>query len=167
MATTAVTKDLMPLATQEVTAHGGFTHMAIITADDLNETTANTTQAISLSSIPIGAIIQKLEIRLQVPFQNTADPAYNTTTVIVGDVGSTNRFIASSELNLNGIEIVVPIFTNTAYGPLTAAEIILATFGSQSGKSLSNINKGELHVFVQILDPKPLSDAKGTSTIAK
>lgn len=167
MATTAVVKKFLPLALQEEAAHGGFTHMAIITADDLNETTANTTQAISLAAIPITAIIQKLEIRLQVPFEDLSDAAFNVTSVTVGDSGSATRFIGASELNRNGTEIVVPIFTNTAYGPVTAAETILATFTSMSGKSLTNIDKGELHIFVQVLDTKVLSDVKGNSTITK
>lgn len=157
----------IPLSLQEIASHGGFTHMAVITADDLTEPAANTAQAVKIKgTIPAGAIIAKMEARLVVPFEDKSDAAYDTTTLVVGDAGSANRFLTSGELNKNGAEITIPEFTNTAYQP-SADEDILATFGSKAAKSLVNIDKGEVHLLLQLLDTKILSDVKRASTIAK
>jgi hypothetical protein len=157
----------VPLSMYEVLAHGGFTHMAIITADDLTEATANTTQAVKVKgTIPAGGVIAKMKAILAKPFKDKSDAAYNTTTVVVGDAGSANRYLTSGELNENGAEITIPEFTNTAYQAAADTDI-LATFGSQAGKNLKNIDQGELHLFLQLLDCRDLTAVKRVSTLAK
>lgn len=136
---------------EEVAANAGFTHKGIISHLTLVQSVANTAETVKLFRAIAGQIIQKMEVRLAVPFEDTADPAYDTTTLIIGDAGSTNRFITSQELNRNGTEIVIPAFNNTAY-QYTADTDVNAIFGSKAGKSISNLNKGEVHIFVQILD---------------
>lgn len=157
---------LTPLLHEEMVANGGFSHIVVIDADNLTETTANTAQPIALPTLPKGWIYNKGYGYLVTPFQDTRDAAYNTTTFSLGDVGDTARYIASAQLNLNGTEITIPKFGNTAF-QFTAATGLLATFGSQSGKSLSNINKGELHVVVQIIDTDILSILQGNTPILK
>lgn len=158
-------KFLTPLLIEEQQANdGGFTHMAILTVDDLTMVTANTVQDITLGTVPKGWIINKSMLRLVTPFKDVSDAAYNTTTVIVGDAGSTNRYITSAQLNENGTEITIPQYNNTAY-QLTADTPILAEFGSQSGKSISNLDVGEVHLYLQLIDTRVLSDLQGTHAL--
>lgn len=156
---------LTPLLIEEQQANnGGFTHVAVIDADDLTMATANTVQDITLGTVPKGWVINKVMARLVTPFQDVSDAAYNSTTLIVGDAGSSNRYITSSQLNLNGTEITYPVYNNTAY-QVTADTAIVAEFGSMSAKSLSNLDKGEVHIFFQLIDTTTLSVDAGNQPI--
>lgn len=158
-------KKFEPLLLEEI-SNSGFTHRCRITADDLTTAATNTAQALTLPTIPAGFIISRALAVLVTPFQDASDAAYNTTTFTLGDAGSANRLITSQELNLNGTEITIPAFGNTAY-EYTADTALLATFGSQSGKSLSNIDVGELDIYVQIFDTKLLSRLGGKVDVVK
>jgi hypothetical protein len=160
-----MSRKLFPLALQEISSFAGFTHMAIIDADDLTMATAATAQKIKLGPIPAGAYVHKVELRLVKPFKDASDAAFNTTAVTVGDNTAANTFITTKELNENGTEIVVPALQNTSTGPYTAADEIDITFNSMTGKKLVDIDVGEVHLLVQIFDPKRLSDVKALSAI--
>lgn len=101
MATTAVVKKWTPLAVQEIAAHGGMTHMSVITADDLNETTANTTQAVKAGIIPEDGFIHKLEMRVAKPFRDKSDRAFNSLTATVGDTQAADTFLAAKQIGGN------------------------------------------------------------------
>lgn len=155
---------LIPLLHEEIISQGGYTHMAIINADALTDAGTNTTQTIKLADIPANAIIQKSEVRLIVPFEATSDAAFNSTTASLGDAGSATRFASAVQLNKNGSYITSPAANNTAY-QYTAAAVLNLAVTSMAAKALLSLNKGELHVFVHILDTKALSDAKGISSV--
>jgi hypothetical protein len=158
-------KRLTPLLLEEQSGQeGNFTHFSALTADDLTMATVATVQDIALGTVPKGFIINKAMCRLIRPFENTADAAYNTTTIVVGDAGSINRYITSSQLNKNGAFITVPTFNNTAF-QVTADTPIIAEFGSMAAKALSSINKGEVHIYLQIIDTKILSDLTSSGVI--
>jgi hypothetical protein len=160
------TKKITPLMLEEIASNGGFTHIAIVTADDLTEATANTAQDVSLGTVPKGWIINKTMARLVVPFEDKSDAAFNTTALVVGDAGSANRYITSAQMNRNGTEITIPQYNNTAY-QTTAATEILANFAAMSAKSLVNIDKGEVHIFFQLIDTAILSELQSGATIVK
>ena len=80
----------------------GFTHRVRITHEDLTETTANTAQTIAIYTVKARDYVQDAAFNLVEKFEDTADNALNTTTLIVGDDGDTARYIASAELNVNG-----------------------------------------------------------------
>jgi len=127
-----------------------FTHKIVVTHADLTEAAANTAQTIALLSVEAGDVVTHAATKLVTPFENTADSAYNTTTLIVGDDGSTNRFMSSTELNVNGTEVYWKAGTNTAGFAYTAANTVDAVFGSMAAKSLSNLNAGEVHIFLHV-----------------
>ena len=157
---------LTPLLIEEIASNGGFTHICVIDADNLTEAATNTAQTIVMPTLPKGWIYNKGYGYLVTPFEDKSDPAYNSTTFSLGDVGDTARYIASAQLNKNGTEITIPKFGNTAF-QFTAATGLLATFGSMAAKSLKNINKGELHIVIQIIDTDILSILQGTTPILK
>ena len=134
----------------ETKAATGYTHKVIITHDDLTTATANTAQIIELLSVAAGDVVNTAAVKVVTAFSDASDTAYNTTTLIVGDDGTTNRFVTSQELNVNGTEVLYKAATNTAPHAYTAANTVDAVFGSMAAKSLSDIDAGEVHVFLGV-----------------
>jgi hypothetical protein len=154
-----------PLALHEMAAHRGMTHMSIITADDLTNTTAAAAQSITLCNLVAGDIVAAIEDNVIVPFENTADAAFNNSTRSAGDTATgVAAYYAATQANKNGT-VVTKNYSNTAVGPYTAADGIRVTFNSMAAKSLSSLNKGELHVFFSLLRVDQLSKSNTVSLI--
>jgi len=156
----------IPLSSIERAALG-FTHLAVFSANDLTEATANTDQSFNLAPIPLGAVVEQVELRLVVPFEDLDVAGYNDTQVDVGDTGSATRFLSALQVNRNGTEITAPQFTNTAVGPYAASQYLTVNFNGMSGKSLVDLDKGELHVLYRLIDPAALSSNQPRTRITK
>ena len=137
----------LPSETKSAT---GYTHKVVITSADLTETTANTAETIELLDVAAGDVVHTAAVKVVTALADASDTAFNTTTLIVGDDGSTNRFVTSQELNVNGSEVLYKAATNTAPHAYTAANTVDAVFGSMAAKSLSDIDTGEVHIFLGV-----------------
>lgn len=152
----------MKIAYRRTTAElaGKWTHEIIITHEDLTEATANTAQTVPLLTLPAHAAVLNAGFYLKTPFKNSGDNAFNTTTLIVGDAGDTDRLLTSKELNENGTEIlswVTPHATDTIPFAYTTATVINAIFGSMSAKSLADLNTGEVHILLEVSELAAIS----------
>lgn len=157
---------LRALTTNEQAANAGFTHIATISANDLSTTATNTAQTFTLATLKAGDIVVKTAWALKTAFSDASDAAYNTNTMSVGDtVTGVAAHIAAIETNSNGTEVLYG-FNNTAV-LYTAADSITVTFNSQSGKAVSNIDVGEVTIFVQLLRLNTLRDAVTATTLTK
>lgn len=134
----------------ETKAATGYTHKVVITHEDLTQASANTAQTIELLDVAAGDVVHTAAVKLVTAFSDASDTAFNSTTLIVGDDGSTNRFVTSQELNVNGSEVLYKAATNTAPHAYTAANTVDAIFGSMAAKSLSDIDAGEVHIFLGV-----------------
>jgi hypothetical protein len=134
-----------PLGTQEQAGQTGFTHVAVITADDLTNATLAAAQTITLVLLSAYDVIVKVGWYLKTPFKDISDTGFNTTTMSVGDNAGVATHIPATETNENGTEIFSH-YSNTAVR-YTAADKIAVTFNSMAAKALNNIDTGELHVF--------------------
>lgn len=134
----------------ETKAATGYTHKVVITHEDLTQATANTAQTIEILSVAAGDVVRSAAVKLVTAFSDASDTAFNSTTLIVGDDGSTNRFVTSQELNVNGSEVLYKAHANTAPHAYTAANTVDAVFGSMAAKSLSDIDAGEVHIFLGV-----------------
>ena len=146
------------------------THQGVITANDLSQATAAAAQSFNLAAIPVGATINGVWLRLITPFQvggATPDPAFNSTTIDVGDTGSATRFATAQQANQNGAFITAPQYSGTLGGPYAANQFLTVNFNSMAGKSLANLNIGEVHVLVKIVDAKKLSDLQPATPLTK
>ncbi|NBW11380.1 MAG: hypothetical protein EBR82_25440 [Caulobacteraceae bacterium] len=141
----------LPLTSQERLS-GGYTHRAILTSTDLTQSTANTAQAIALFTLKTGQVVLRAATRLVTTFENTADNAHNTTTLIVGDSGDDDRCIASQEMNQNGTSVAYKVNATTIPFVATSDTVVNATIGSMAAKSLTSLNKGEVHILFEIAD---------------
>lgn len=145
-----------PLTTNERAELPGFTHVVVLTANDLTQATANTAQVFNVFKVLKGDIVAKAIGDPVVPFQNTGDAGFNSDTVSVGDTGSATRHTAATEANANGTYLKV--MGNTPY-LYTAADTLQITVNSMAAKSLVNINRGEYHTFISLVRTLDVSQA--------
>src|SRR6266542_173115 len=145
-----------PLTTNERAELIGFTHVIVITANDLTQATAATAQTFDAFALLPGDIIAKAIGVPVVPFKDASDVAFNSDTVSVGDTGSVVRHTAATEANGNGTFLRVQGNTSYLY---TAADKLRITVNSMAAKSLVNIDIGEYHVFVSLVRTDDVSKA--------
>jgi len=156
---------LRPLTTNERAETPGFTHVARITADDLTQATAAAAQTIDLCTLNKNDIILRAAGYIRVPFENTLDAAFNTSTVSIGDTGGVAALAAAGEANKNA---ATPVNTLGSTAKIyTAADTLRVTVNSMSGKSLVNINRGEYYVFVSLSRLAFVANAMAAARISK
>jgi len=136
----------------------------VITANDLTQATANTAQTFDAFALLAGDIIAKAIGVPVVPFQNTADAAFNSDTVSIGDTGSGTRHTAATEANANGT--FLRVMGNTAF-LYTAADKLRITVNSMAAKSLVNLNRGEYHAFISLVRSDDVSKAIARTAATK
>ena len=134
----------------ETKAATGFTHKAIVTHVDLTETTADTDQTIALLSVVAGDVVQKAAYKLVTAFSDASDAAFNDTKVQVGDGSDTDEYIAAKQVNENGTEVLFAANVNTVPFAYTAADTVDLLVESMTGKSLSDLDAGELHIYLAV-----------------
>ncbi len=154
-----------PLATNEIADNGGFTHVAVVTPNDLTNATNAGAQTITICSLKAGDIIGKVLWRAKTFFKASADAAFNTTTMSIGNTATgVTAHIAAIELNENGTEVKEG-FSNTAVGPYTANDSLTATFNSMAAKNLLALDTGEVVILYQIQRPAVIEEAVGGTAI--
>jgi hypothetical protein len=140
------------LLSNQEKAGQGFTHRIELTHADLTETATNTAQNIPIFTVTAGMLVTKAAMVLKTAFTDASDAAFNTTPLIVGDDGNDDRFIVSTELNSNGTEVLYAAPASTTDYVYVADNTIDAIFGSMSAKALNDIDGGEVHIFLHIID---------------
>jgi hypothetical protein len=151
-----------PLTTNERAETPGFTHVAVLVAADLTQVTAATLQTFDLFGLRAGDIVLRVAGSPVVPFQNTADAAYNDNTISVGDVGGVATLMAATQANWNnGAGSGVNAVNGLGNTPVlyATANTLRMTVNSMAAKSLSNINRGEYHVFIALCRLSNVSSA--------
>lgn len=152
---------VQPLIIEEIVQQG---ITSLITHADLTETIANTDQTLTVKAIPEGQVVSKVAYQLIVPFEDESDVALNDTDFAVGDTSGVGTLLAAQQVNLNGTEIKTA-HDNTGKS-FPAANTLEVTFGSMAAKSLVNIDKGELLLFVWFTDAKGMADKAATTVVA-
>ena len=134
----------------ETKAATGFTHKAIVTHVDITESTADTDQTIALLSVVAGDVVEKAAYKLVTAFSDASDSGLNDTKVQVGDGADTDRFIAATQVNVNGTEVLYAANANTTSYAYTAADTVDLLVESMTAKSLSDLDAGEIHVYLAV-----------------
>jgi len=133
---------LEQLGLEEMAATGA-THKVVVTHSDLTETTVSTAQTLTPITVANLTSWETKFALLRVPFANTADTGFNSVAVTMGDGGSTNRFLTSTELCENGTEVAVKVGTGTTL-QYTTDDTVDLVFTPATGYALSALNKGEV-----------------------
>jgi hypothetical protein len=97
---------LIPLNIETVAARKA-THVCILTKDDLTQAADDTAQVIPIISVPANSIVRVEKVVLVTPFKDASDVAFNTTPLTIGDTGDADRLLTSTELNVNGTEVIL------------------------------------------------------------
>ena len=119
----------------------------------LTEATANTAQVLNLFDVRDGHLVEYKGGYLKTPFEDASDAAFNSNTITLGDGGDADRFLVSTQLNVNGTEILYPLPALGAYA-YTATDTVDATIGSMTAKSLSEIDTGVILLGFRVSDLK-------------
>jgi hypothetical protein len=134
----------------ETKAATGFTHKAIVTHADLTLTTADADQTIALLSVAAGDVVEKAAYKLVTAFSDASDAAFNDTKVQVGDGTDTDEYIAATQVNVNGTEVLYAANVNTVPFAYTAADTVDLLVESMTAKSLSDLDAGEIHIYLAV-----------------
>jgi len=139
--------------TEEERAASGFTHRLDFSYQDIPAGIANNTSATwsagYLPAIRAGDVLRECQLHLTTPFENTADAAFNTSTLSFGTVTTATRYINASEANVNGTEVLNVVPGANANDIYTATGQLQITLNSMAAKSLSNLNKGQFYLLVK------------------
>ena len=113
----------------------------------------NTAYTFNTAPLPLlraGMVVKRIHFYLTTPLKNSADAAYNTTTINLGEAGSATRWMSAVELNENGTEVITTFpgaAENTIY---TANSQIALTLNSMAAKTLSSLNTGKFYCLFNI-----------------
>src|SRR5207253_2481872 len=95
---------LRPQTQSEMTEYR-YTHRIDIDHNDLTQATVNTDQVFTFYVPGEGDLIKNVGMILSVSFENTADSAFNSTTVRVGKTGTDNAYVTATQINKNGTTV--------------------------------------------------------------
>lgn len=148
---------ILPLSINEQ-ASSGFTHKIVITFTDFLPETSGAACGIfpKLSDEatklgPIGMRVRACALRAVSLF---VAPSMTDLSVTIGDGGSANRFLTSSEIG----GTTTPITAGTWYETFAAAPFIYTAADSidivptATGAALSALTAGECHVYLAVTD---------------
>jgi hypothetical protein len=134
----------------------GATHLVEFTYADF--TSATNTQTLTPFTLPTGWGIECTHVELPTPFVSS-DGTLISTAITIGDGGSANRFLTSTELNAAGAYIVA-----TKGGALTAEYVPTSNFANQiavtatAAKVLTTHTAGRCRVFYRLTNPNSNND---------
>jgi len=144
----ALTFKMSCLLTEEMSKQG-YTHRIDFSYRGIAAGVANNTAATgNIAALPLATVIYRATLILVTPFEDQSDTAFNDNTVSLGDTGSATRFFSGVQVNKNGTEVLDSIY-NTLY-QYAAADTLILTLNSMSGKSISDLDKGQLMILLQV-----------------
>ena len=146
---------IVNLSAEERGRHFGAQSVAIIDTDDLTETTAATEQTINLNEVPEGALAAVYSLVVETGLADGSDSAFDDVTVSVGESGTpdVDAFVTAQQVASNNASPIVQNGgTGSEYIGDAADQYLTATFTPEAGKSLSDLDAGEIHVFFTISD---------------
>ncbi len=133
-------------------SNGGYTHRVVLTYADLTETAANGTQTIALLSLLAGQAVLRCALRVATALADASDAAFNSVLLEVGDGGDTDRYLTSTQLNVNGTEVLYKLHPSTTPNVYVADDTVDALFTPGTGKILTDIDVGELTLLFEVAD---------------
>lgn len=136
----------------ETKASTGFTHKVTLSHTALTTSADNTAQTLTLLTLPADSIIKDAATHLVTPFQLTGTTAYNSNTIVVGVAGTTDQLIASQQINANGTPVTARRFNSNTPVVYAASTPIIATVASMASYDLAELDAGEIHIFLSVVD---------------
>lgn len=142
-----------PLSIQ-TQARTGYTHEVVIDHSDL--TAATNVQTLTVD-VKAGQAVGKAFHRLVEDF-DSSDATLTSLAYTVGDGGSAGRFLASTQVSVDGSPIDYKAGALSDVYVYTADDTIDIAFTGTGGKLLSTVNAGKLRILLQIIDSADFAD---------
>ena len=95
-------------------------------------------------------VVKRIHFYLSIPLKNSADAAFNSTTINLGDAGSATRWMSGVQLNENGTEVITTFPGATENQIYTANSQIQFVLNSMAAKSLSDLNVGKWYCLFNV-----------------
>jgi len=114
----------------------------------------NTAYTFNVAPLPLlkaSYVVRRIHCYLSVPFAASADAAFNSTTLSLGDAGSATRWLSAVQINANGSPTLTTFpgaAENTIYTANSQIQIVLTP--SPASKTLSSLNVGKFYVLFAI-----------------
>ena len=153
---------LRPLITNEVVSQNQFTHYMEFKASDIHAGIAvNTPYTLDFATFYTYNRVNNCLLIVQQPFADTADAAFNTTTVSVGEVAAPTGYINAAECNKNAGALVKAAWktgAQTVPKDYAANTVIRFTINAMAAKSLSNLKQGSVIILFDLFKFAPPVD---------
>lgn len=108
------------------------------------------TDVASPPTFPAGTILRLSAFKLNTPFV-FSDSSLISAAIVVGDGGSSNRYLASTETNAAGTFVTYSIGTTTRFCLTSADSVIVAVTGTSS-KNLNTATAGLMSFYLKSED---------------
>lgn len=141
------------LTQNEITPRGA-THAFDVGHLDLTETTVDTPQAVPLITLGAGYLVEVIYGELIEAFQDTADAAFNSTTVSAGIAGALVGQLAATQVNAKDTPVQATVGTGAVLAPTAATALVANFVGLPDTKALASLNKGLYRIWVKITDAR-------------
>lgn len=130
---------------------GSFKVAPYTGGDAVTQPFSSTTSA---ATIPAGVIVSLKCAILDTAFV-FSDASIISAAAIIGDAGSTNRYMASTETASAGTSVPYSVGTGTRFTFTTADDVVLAFTGT-SAHNLNTATAGQLRMFFKLEDTAQL-----------
>ena len=125
-------------------------------ANDFATSTGAGTALLFSTTIPAGYRVGNVTVNLGVPL-DSADSAFTSCALLVGDNASTSTFLGSTELNARGTYILTA--GNGTCKDYAAADVLKFTVTPTSAKALSNLTVGWFDIDVLFTNVADISNS--------
>lgn len=136
---------------EDTAAKTGFTHLVIVTHEDLTEDEADTAQVIPLLDVAAGDAVFRVAVDLRQAL------ALEGVSILgdVGDGGAADRFVPAIDVSVDTYIVKATPFV------YTAADTIDLTLTPTDG-ALEDVEAGEIHIYLSIAKLATLSSKAGS-----
>lgn len=146
-----------PLA-QEQMNEKGATHCGEITWQDFVAADTGNTKTFNLAPVVAKQGLQLTHVELPEVFVSS-DGTLISTAITIGDSGSANRFLTTTELNLAGTEVFLKgtALAGASAVPFvyTAGDNLQVAFTATAAKALNTHTAGKVLVYFRLWDVRP------------
>ena len=153
---------LRPLITNEVIMQNQFTHYMEIKVGDIPAGIAvNTPYVFNFGTVYTYNRVNNCLLVVQQPFEDTADAAFNTTTISVGEAAAPTGYINAAECNKNAGALVKAAWKTGAITfpkDYATPTILSFTINAMAAKTVSNLKKGSVIILFDIFKFAPPVD---------
>lgn len=109
------------------------------------------TDVASPPTYPAGSILQLKYVSLDTPFA-FSDASITSCTLVLGDGGSSNRYLTSAQVELAQTPITYSVGTGTRF-VLTSADNLKALFTGTAAHDLNTCTAGSVRMYFKVEDP--------------